>query len=61
MQRDWQVRLDFLLALAGMIVITLIVFREIAPQIYIVTLARFEQVGSFFHTISDLISGTTRH
>ena len=53
-------RLDYLLALAGMIVITLIVFREIAPQIYIVTLARLEQVGSFFQTITDLVSGTTR-
>ena len=59
MQSEWQARLDFLLVVVAVIVITFLVFRLIGPQVYALTAYLLERIGSLFASFNSLLSGAT--
>ena len=57
MQSEWQSRLDFLLVLTAIVVITLVVFKLLGPQVFALTQYVLTRIGSFFSAINSLIGG----
>lgn len=57
-QSEWQSRLDFLLVLAAIVVISLVVFRLLGPQVYALTAFVITRVGNFFAGVNSLVSST---
>ena len=58
-QSEWHARLDFLLVLVAVVVISLLVFRLIGPQIYAITANVIERIGAGFASLNSLLSGVT--
>jgi hypothetical protein len=56
-QSEWQSRLDFLLVLMAIVVITLVVFKLLGPQVFALTQYVLTRIGGFFSAINSLISG----
>jgi hypothetical protein len=54
---EWQSRLDFLLVLAAIVVITLVVFKLLGPQVFALTQYLLTRIGDFFAAINSLIGG----
>lgn len=57
MHSEWQSRLDFLLVLAAIVVITLVVFKLLGPQVFAITQYVLTRIGDFFAAINSLIGG----
>lgn len=56
-QSEWQSRLDFLLVLLAIVVITLVVFKVLGPQVYALTAYVANQIANLFGSVNSLISG----
>jgi hypothetical protein len=55
---EWQSRLDFLLILMAIVVMTLVVFKLLGPQVYAITQYALTRIGGFFSAINSLIGST---
>lgn len=58
MHSEWQSRLDFLLILVAIVVMTLVVFKLLGPQVYAITQYLLTRIGGFFSAINSLIGNT---
>jgi len=56
-QSEWQSRLDFLLVLLAVVVITLVVFKVLGPQVYALTAYVVNQIANLISSVNSLISG----
>jgi len=58
-QNEWQSRLDFLLVLIAIVVLTVLVFRLLGPQVYALTAYVLDRIAGFFAAINGLLAGVT--
>ncbi len=59
MTSEWQARLDFLLVLLAIILISLLVFRLLGPQVYAITAYIINQVTNLLGGINNFVSGVS--
>ncbi|HEY8745625.1 MAG TPA: hypothetical protein VIU62_21250 [Chloroflexota bacterium] len=57
MHSEWQSRLDFLLVLVAIVVMTLVIFKLLGPQVFALTQYLLARIGGFFSSINSLIGG----